>query len=272
MTDNAELIARLNAAIPHYDYAPIIYALLSDSAIALRLNADALEAAEQTRKDAVRRGIVVEPAAETPAGQVPITEPVDPEMRQCGLATLAIAGTQLTPAEQIEGTQGQPGLARSGPPIVSPGRPAVFAGTLSTTEARKGVDLQGNHRGTQTAAAATSEVDELDCGLYGYSDYVRVVPHIFALARTLERQRDEALRDLALNKQMLARQCDLARDAEAKLGEAQKIIDIAHGSINITGTTVRGMKDSDPYKGPANYLADALDAYDAATARQRASE
>ncbi len=34
----------------------------------------------------------------------------------------------------------------------------------------------------------TPRVDALDCGLYGYSDYARVLPQIFALARKLERE------------------------------------------------------------------------------------
>ena len=34
----------------------------------------------------------------------------------------------------------------------------------------------------------TPRVDALDCGLYGYSDYARVLPQIFALARELERE------------------------------------------------------------------------------------
>ena len=38
---------------------------------------------------------------------------------------------------------------------------------------------------------STPRVDALDCGLYGYSDYVRVLPLIFALARELERELSE---------------------------------------------------------------------------------
>ena len=37
----------------------------------------------------------------------------------------------------------------------------------------------------------TPRVDALDCGLYGYSDYVRVLPQIVALARELECELEE---------------------------------------------------------------------------------
>ena len=51
--------------------------------------------------------------------------------------------------------------------------------------------------------------------------------------------------------------------------EALKIVGLARKCVDLDGITVRGMKDGDPYKGPLNYLADALDAYDAAVAREK---
>jgi len=57
--------------------------------------------------------------------------------------------------------------------------------------------------------------------------------------------------------------CDRQRD------EALKIVGLARRCVDLDGTTARGMKDGDPYKGPANYLADALDAYDAARACEK---
>ena len=54
--------------------------------------------------------------------------------------------------------------------------------------------------------------------------------------------------------------------------EARKVIAVVRKCTHISGTIMRGLKDDNPYKGPLNYLVDALDAYDAAIAREKAME
>ena len=151
-----------------------------------------------------------------------------------------------------------------------PGFVPLHSGLSAPSSAPAGTDI-----------AVTPETDAYYLELYRWKKYARRYGRTEAMEQCpielspqeftakLERQRDEALRDLALNSRMLARQCDLALQAEAKLERALKIVALARKCVDLDGITLRGMK---AHKGPLNYLADALDAYDAAIAREKASK
>jgi len=75
----------------------------------------------------------------------------------------------------------------------------------------------------------------------------------------------QAIRFWYLEKPKLERSLQAA---EARVREAEKALAAARrmlGQINYS----RNMRDDDPMKGPGNYLADALDAYDAVLTKEK---
>jgi len=117
--------------------------------------------------------------------------------------------------------------SRPEPIMVEPSTPAT-----QEDDASRKSDARPESACTDPApAAATRETDALVFWHYCDGRYEPVQVVVAQHAYTLERQRDEALKIVAL-----ARKC-----------------------VDLDGTTVRGMKDSDPCKGPMNSLADALE-------------
>ena len=154
-----------------------------------------------------------------------------------------------TPAGQIEGTQEQPCRARSGPPTESSGRPAAPAGSQTVaTQAGQGTTPPPSQEGDPAGPANAAATPETDM---------------------LERPHPPKYPDRGLVGSLLLEYRDLCRILERQRDEALKIVGLARKCVDLDGRTVRCMKDSDPYKGPLNDLADALDAYDAAIAREK---